>query len=79
MTAVCWEMSGSVRNYDSIVVLESMIVQYWASGVCQSRVPSLMLGIRVASKYKVPFVLGQCREILGLEVVRWAGRTQRQL
>jgi hypothetical protein len=53
MTAVCWEMSGSVRNYDSVVVLESMIVQYWVSGVCQTRVPHRMLGVMVASKYKV--------------------------
>jgi hypothetical protein len=42
-----------------------MILQYSAPGVCQTRVPHLMLGVIIASKYEVLIVLGQCREILG--------------
>jgi hypothetical protein len=61
MIVVCWEMNRSVWTSDFVVVLESMIVQYSAPGVCQTRVPYRMLGVRVASKYEVLVILGQCR------------------
>jgi hypothetical protein len=50
MMMVCWVMSGNVRTYDFTVVLESMIVQYLAPDVRQTRVPHLMLGVIIASK-----------------------------
>jgi hypothetical protein len=60
-------------------VLESMIVQYSARSVFQTRVPNLILDIIIASKYKVLILLRQCREIVGLEVVGWVGPTERRL
>jgi hypothetical protein len=59
MIVVYWEMSRTMRTHDFVVVLESMTVQYSAPGVCQTRVPHLVLGVIVASKYEALAVLGQ--------------------
>jgi hypothetical protein len=39
--------------YDFVVVLESIIVQYSAPSVFQTRVPQRMLGVMSASRYNV--------------------------
>jgi hypothetical protein len=59
------KISRIIRTYDFVVVLESRFVEYWAPGVCQTRLLYFMLGVIIASKYKVLIVLGQFREILG--------------
>jgi hypothetical protein len=64
MIVVGWEVSRSMRTYDFVVVMGSMIVQCTAPKVYQTRVPYLMLGVIFTSKYEVSSVLCQCHEKL---------------
>jgi hypothetical protein len=43
MNVVYWEMSRSMRTYDFVVVLETMIVQYSAPDLCQTRMSYYIL------------------------------------
>jgi hypothetical protein len=54
-----------MATYDFIVVLDSTMMEYSASGIFLTRVPHLLLGIIIANNYEVLVVLGQGREILG--------------
>jgi hypothetical protein len=65
MIVVVRKMSRFMRTYNFVVVLESMMVQYSAPGVFQTRLPYRKLGVIIASKYEVLIVLGQFRGILG--------------
>jgi hypothetical protein len=63
MSIIYWEMSRSMQTGDFVVLL-SRSIRYFTPGVCQMRVPYLMLGVIIAKKYKVLIVLGQYREIM---------------
>jgi hypothetical protein len=65
MIIICCEMSRTMRSYDIVVMLEGMTVQNSAPGVCQTRIPHLIIGVIIARKYKMLIVLGQCHEFLG--------------
>jgi hypothetical protein len=54
-----------MQTYYFVLVLESMSIQYSAPDVHQARVPHLVLGVIITSKYEVLIVWGQCCEIFG--------------
>jgi hypothetical protein len=58
-------MNKCMLNYDFIVMLESINIQYSAPGDCQVRMPHLMSGVIITSKYKMLTVLSYCCEKLG--------------
>jgi hypothetical protein len=65
-----------MRTYDFVVVFESMVIQYSASSICQTRVPHHMLSVIIARKYRVNFT-GSVSWDLGQEVAGWVGHLHR--